>query len=239
MRKINCILLDDEPFARKGIVAYISDIPFLQLQASYSSAVEVMQTTASVHYDLVFLDIEMPRIDGLTYLKSLKNPPLVIIITAFPQYALEGFELDVIDYLVKPVSFDKFLKASQKAYEYLNRTSQPSTEEHSSYFFIKENKKIKKLFFKDILYVESLQNYIKIVTENSHHITYLTLKEIDENLKGKGFIKIHKSFVVSIDKVIGIEGNTVLLGNKKLPISKERRKEIIEGIVGNNLWKRE
>lgn len=240
MQLMNCIILDDEPLARKGIEEYIGRIPFLNLQGSFASPVDLLKKKKVTleQCDLLFLDIEMPRIDGLTYLRTLPNPPLAVIITAYPQYALEGFELDVVDYLVKPVPFEKVLKATQKAFDFFLIKNQKVVSEELAYFFIKANKNLIKLFFADILYIEALQNYIKIITTTKSYTVYLTMKDIEENLQNKGFVRIHKSYLVSINKVNGIEGNRVLVGDKKLPISKERRKEVIEWIVGDNLWKR-
>lgn len=240
MQLMNCIILDDEPLARKGIEEYIGRIPFLNLQGSFASPVDLLKKKKVTleQCDLLFLDIEMPRIDGLTYLRTLPNPPLAVIITAYPQYALEGFELDVVDYLVKPVPFEKVLKATQKAFDFFLIKNQKVVSEELAYFFIKANKNLVKLFFDDILHIEALQNYIKIITTTKSYTVYLTMKDIEENLQNKGFVRIHKSYLVSINKVNGIEGNRVLVGDKKLPISKERRKEVIEWIVGDNLWKR-
>lgn len=209
MVPIRCIIIDDEPLARKGLKEYIEDTPFLQLEAEFDSPLKVADVLETGRVDLLFLDIQMPKITGLQFMKTMQQAPPVIFTTAYPQYALDGFELNALDNLVKPVSFDRFLKAAHKAKEYVEvrklngaETALPAKE---TFFFIKADSKLVKLFYDDILYVEALQNYVAIYTGAKKYITYLTFKSIEEYLPPKQFIKTHKSFIVSAAKIDNID----------------------------------
>jgi DNA-binding LytR/AlgR family response regulator len=181
--------------------------------------------------DLLFLDIEMPQMSGLELLKNLPNPPVVIVTTAYPQYALEGFELSVLDYLLKPISMERFLKAALKAkafFEQKNKTITPTAD----YFFVKCDGNIERIELRELLYVKALENYIIIQTAQRKYITYLTMKGLEEYLPTKQFVKIHKSYLVPIAKIDRIEGNEVHIGNEKLPLSRNLRAEVLERIEG-------
>lgn len=214
--ELNCIIIDDEPLARKGIREYIHDVPFLNCCGEFDQALDASDLIASGTIHIVFLDIQMPRVSGLDFLRSLQHPPPVIFTTAYPQYALEGFDLNALDYLVKPVSFDRFLKAAMKAKEYhelrqQNRSADSAgTEGH---FFIKSDNKLVRILYDEVLFVEALQNYVNIHTKDHKYITYLTFKSVEEYLPSPRFIKTHKSYIVSSAKVDSIEGNDVRIGN--------------------------
>src|SRR6476620_11342751 len=173
---IHCIIIDDEPLARAGLKEYIADIDFLHLVAAFDNALGATSLLGSGTVDLVFLDIQMPKITGLDFFKTLKNPPAVIFTTAFPQYALEGFEVNALDYLVKPVSFDRFLKAVLKAKEFYEVRERNVDEGKDSYFFIKADNMLVKIAYDEILYVEALQNYVTVHTISKKYMTYLTFK---------------------------------------------------------------
>jgi len=189
----------------------------------------------------LFLDIQMPKMNGIDFLKIVKNPPIVIITTAFPTYALEGFQLNVLDYLLKPVTFERFFKSVTKAKDYFQLLSKPATEEGktaapSDYFFIKSGSKYEKIYFIDILYVEGMQNYVTIFTTKGKYLTLLNLKDLEQNLDNKSFIRVHKSYIVSIGKIEAIEGNEIFMQSSRIPISRNYREQVIEKVVNNKLW---
>ncbi len=237
---INCIIIDDEPLARKGLKEYVADTLFLDLSGEYEHPLKAMQVLSEQRIDLVFLDIQMPKLTGVEFMKSLQHPPLVIFTTAYPQYALEGFDLNAVDYLLKPFSFDRFLKASLKAKTIIeNRKADnvlPNTT--ADHFFIKCDSKLQKIRFDEILFVESLQNYVAIHTASKKYISYLTLKSLEDQLPDSEFVKIHKSYIVASQKVDTIEGNELKIGTHALPISRTTREEVLDKILRNKLFKR-
>jgi DNA-binding LytR/AlgR family response regulator len=237
--KINCIVIDDEPLARKGIKEYIADIDFLHLAGDFDNALTATELISSGNIQLLFLDIQLPKITGLEFFKTLPMPPPVIFTTAYPQYALEGFEVNALDYLVKPVSFDRFLKAAIKAKEYYELREKNISEPVSSdYFFIKSDSKLVKLQFSEVLYVEALQNYVTIHTVSKKYMTYLTFKSVEEYLPTDKFIKVHKSYIVSAAKIDSIEGNDIRIGQQHIPISRNQKEEVLERLLKNRLLKR-
>jgi DNA-binding LytR/AlgR family response regulator len=241
MLPLRCVLIDDEPLARRGLKEYIEDTAFLQLQAEFDSPLKAADLLEAGKADLLFLDIEMPKITGLQFMKTLQQAPPVIFTTAYPQYALDGFELNALDYLVKPISFERFLKAANRAKEYhevrkLNSQDAPSQAE--SYFFIKADNKLVKLFFDDVLYVEALQNYVAVCTKTKKYITYLTFKSIEDFLPTDNFIKTHKSFIVSATKIDHIEGNVIRIGDHLIPISRTVKDEVMEKLLKGRFMKR-
>src|SRR5882724_5034964 len=203
--KIKCVIVDDEPFARKGLLSYIEKIDFLQLSGVCENVIELNSLLKQQPVDLLFLDIEMPYISGVDFLKSTKELPKVIFTTAYEQYALKGYELDVLDYLLKPISFERFLQAANKAYGWfsLQKENTPGQD----YFFVKADNKLEKINFDDILFVEALENYVAIYTKEKKIITHLTLKMLQEKLTAPRFIYPHKSYIVAMDKIKSIEGN--------------------------------
>jgi DNA-binding LytR/AlgR family response regulator len=186
----------------------------------------------------------MPMMNGIDFLKMSQNTPMVIITTAYPSFALEGFQLDVLDYLLKPITFNRFFKAANKAKDYYKLISKPITADASNsvvtqdYFFIKCDYKYEKIFFSDILYIQALQNYVTIFTQKGKYITLLNLKNVEENLDKQSFIKVHKSFIVSVDKIEAIENNDILIQKSRIPISRNYREEVIEKVVNIKLWKK-
>jgi DNA-binding LytR/AlgR family response regulator len=178
----------------------------------------------------------MPEISGIEFLKKLRHPPLVIFTTAYTEHAIEGFELDVIDYLIKPISFERFKKAAQKAFDYFSLKQ--SNREPVDYFFIKSNHKFERVKYAELLYVEAMQNYCIVHTSGRKLITYITLTGLIEKLPAHQFIKVHKSFVVSLDKVNAVDGNEIIIGSSRIPISRTMKDEVLARIVGGNLLKR-
>lgn len=236
---INCIVIDDEPLARKGLKEYIADVDFLNLAAEFDNPLQATELISNGQAQLLFLDIQMPKITGLDFFRSLQHPPPVIFTTAYPQYALEGFEVNALDYLVKPVSFDRFLRASLKAKEYYEvRDKNVADAATSEYFFIKADNKLVRILFDEVLFVEALQNYVTIHTTVKKYMTYLTFKSVEDYLPADKFIKVHKSYIISASRVDSIEGNEIRIGQHHIPISRNQKDEVMEKLLRNRFLKR-
>ncbi|MDB5137854.1 MAG: response regulator transcription factor [Mucilaginibacter sp.] len=227
--KITCIITDDEPFARKGLQGYVEKISFLDLKGVCEDALQLSDLMQQQPIDLLFLDIQMPHITGVEFLRAIRNPPKVIFTTAYPQYAIEGFELDVMDYLLKPISYERFLKAAWKANDYFTLKEHPGNS--VPYLFLKANGKLEKITFDDILFIEGMENYVAIHLENKKIITHTTIKSLLEKLPAKQFLQTHKSYVVAINKVDTIEGNILHVQKYQVPVSKYLREEVLGRIV--------
>ncbi|ASU34345.1 LytR/AlgR family response regulator transcription factor [Mucilaginibacter xinganensis] len=240
---IRCLAVDDEAYATKMIADYIAKVPYLELAGITTNAIEALSRIQSGDIDLVFLDIQMPELTGIQFLKLCGNKCKVILTTAYSQYALDGFENDVIDYLLKPIAFDRFLKAAQKAFNQItaarsfatgfpDRTPPivPHTEPH--YMFIKgENKnKFLKIDFNEILYIEGLKNYVSIFTSSQRLVTYQSLRDLSEQLPQPPFYRVHKSYIVSIDKIRMIDGHTLFIGEQAIPIGETYRTSFFKKI---------
>ncbi len=238
--KINCIIIDDEPLACKGLKEYIDEIDFLHLHGIFDSALKAMNISLTDAIDLIFLDIEMPGLSGMGFYQSLQHPPQVIFTTAYPQYALQGFNVNALDYLIKPISFDRFVKAALKAREYFEiRKSHPDKlNAEADFFYVKANNKIEKILLEDIYYAEALQNYICIHTKEKKYITYLTFKSLEEYLPADKFLKIHKSFIVAVSKVDSLEAGHVNVLNQSLPVSRSIKTVVMEKLMQNRFLKR-
>lgn len=236
--KIKCILADDEPLARKGLKEYIADTDFLELIGEFDSPLKAMDLIGKGEVQLLFLDIQMPRITGLDFFRSLQNPPPVIFTTAYPQYALEGFEVNALDYLVKPVSFDRFLKAALKAKEYYEVREGNTAAGPSDYLFIKADNKLVKILFEEVLYVEALQNYVTVHTTSKKYMTYLTFRSVEEYLPADKFLKVHKSYIVAVSKIDSIEGSDIRIGDRHIPVSRNQKEEVMEKLLRNRYLKR-
>ena len=236
---LRCIIIDDEPIARKGLREYIQEVDFMQLEGEFDNPLKASEILLAGTIDLVFLDIQMPRMTGLDFLKTLNKPVMVIFTTAYPQFAVEGFELNALDYLVKPFSFDRFWKAVLKAKaQSAGMAGQSSKSGSAEYFFIKTDNKLIKINYDDILFIEAMQNYVSVHTREKKFITYLTFKAVEDHLPVAGFLKIHKSYIVSISKIDSIEGNFVRIGTHELPISRSSKEEVLEKILQNKYLKR-
>lgn len=239
---IKCVIVDDEPLARSGLTNYVGEIDFLQLVGTASNPMELTQLLDEQEVDLIFLDIQMPIMNGIDFLKMTSNPPMVIITTAYPSYALEGFQLDVMDYLLKPITFNRFFKAVTKVKDYhqlLQQSKSPSIPHQSTpdCFFIKCDSKFEKIYFDDVLFVQAMQNYVTIHTRQRKYVTLLFLKNVAQNLDSNSFIRVHKSFIVSIPKIEGIDGNEIIIKSHRIPVSRNYRKEVMEKVLGDSLWK--
>lgn len=238
--KINCAIIDDEPLARKGLTEYIQNVDFLNLAGSYEDALKAAAAISENEVHLLFLDIELPHISGLDFIKTLNHSPLIILTTAYPQYALESFDLNVLDYLVKPVSFPRFLKAVTKAKEHFFLLHQTVAEPANAndYVFIKTDNKLVRVFFADILFAEALQNYVAIHTAEKKFIAYLTFKSVEDKLPADKFLKVHKSYIVQIAKVDAFENNELQVGENRIPVSRNLKEEVLKKILENRYLKR-
>ncbi|WP_428661161.1 LytR/AlgR family response regulator transcription factor [Runella sp.] len=236
MRKLRCIAVDDEPLALELLEDNIRQVPFLELAAGCQNAFEAMDILHEQNADLVFLDIQMPGITGVQFLKSLQGQstsPMVIFITAYEQYALEGFELDVVDYLLKPVSFDRFLKAANKAFELFKlRQQTPSPELLSTHFFVNANYALVKIRYDEITYIEGLKDYVKIYLTSARHpvITRMTLKGIEQKLPTHEFMRVHKSYIVSLDKIQSVRNLKIHIGEAIIPVGEQYVEEFMKSI---------
>lgn len=236
MKKYTCILVDDENLARELLVAHISKIPHLEILAAFSNAVEARMALTKYQPDILFLDIQMPDITGLELLRMLHNRPAVILTTAYAESAVEGFSLDVTDYLLKPIEFERFFQAVSKAVAWLDRgqtqlqatATTAAANELNTYFFVKSDQRIVKVDFQEILFIEALQKYVCIHTISSRIITLMSMSQLEEVLPAKKFTRIHRSFIININKIDSVEGNVVHIGKHDLPLSKGQREAFME-----------
>jgi DNA-binding LytR/AlgR family response regulator len=230
--EIKCIITDDEPIAREGLRSYIEKLNFLTIVGECENAIELNNLLKTEQPDLLFIDIEMPHISGLELLSSLRTPPKVIVVSAYEQYAIKGYELDVVDYLLKPVTFDRFVKAVNKVHDVLMQETKNQSDE---FIFVKSDKLYKKIFLKNILFIESMENYIIIYTGESKEIVYTTLKQILQSLPDKTFLQVHRSYIVNTNQIKAIEGNQLVIGKHKIPIARNSREEIFNTILNSHL----
>jgi DNA-binding LytR/AlgR family response regulator len=239
MSTFNCIIIDDEPLACKGLKEYIDEIPSLNIVGVAYNPAEAIRYIHNV--DLMYLDINMPKISGIDFLQQVKNPPLTIITSAYGQYALQGYELNVADYLLKPISFPRFLKATTKAIDYLKLAKAVKSAdeiERNDYFFVKSNGVLEKISVTDITAIEALANYIIIHCNDRKIIAYLTMKQIKDYLPSSLFIQVHKSFIVSCNKIKKIDHDEIILDNLKVPIGLNFKITVQEQIINGNVLKR-
>ena len=216
MPKIKCIIIEDEPLAAKVLSDYISEVPFLELQKVFKDAILASEFLLHQDVDLIFLDIHLPKLKGMAFLKTLVNPPSVIVTTAYHQYAVEGFNLNVTDYLLKPFEFERFLTA-------VNKVNTAERKEARDFIFVNVQKRKVKMLFSEILYIESQREYIKIVTTRSEYISKMSTNEIEELLPKGLFIRVHRSFIVSVNKIESYTAEVVELNGISIPIGRGYR----------------
>lgn len=242
MRKIRCLIVDDEALARKLLENYVSKLPELELVGKCESAIQAARILEEEVIDLLFLDIQMPDLSGIDLLKSLSEAPVTIFTTAYSQYALEGYPLDVTDYLLKPIAFERFFQAVQKALEYIQLKQQnpPSLESsplsHKDYFYIKADYKIIKVKYKDILFIEGLREYVRIHTDSQKIITLLSMARLMEVLPKDSFFRIHRSYIINLDQIQEIQGNLVIIAQEALPVSKSQKEAFFKHIQSLGLF---
>jgi DNA-binding LytR/AlgR family response regulator len=237
--KLKAIIVDDEPLAQNVIEQYALKIPDLEIIGKCNDAICAHKTLQEQNVDLIFLDINMPKLSGISFLKNLNEPPLVIFTTAYSDYALEGYELNAVDYLKKPFSFDRFSKAFFRAHElYLLKKSSAraiaENDDKKEFVFIKSNKKTYKVKFSEIYFIEGLGDYIQIHLEDQKIVTNLSMKKMLDLLPDNQFYRIHKSFIISIDKIDLVEGNTVKINEKRLPVGNSYRQDFLQ-FINNHL----
>lgn len=234
--KTKCIIVDDEPLARDLMRSHISKLENFEIVAECGDAMKALHELRSHHVDLMFMDIQMPQITGIEFLKTLRNPPKVIITTAYREYAIEGFELDVTDFLLKPITFERFLKSVDKYYQSNNtEEGRPSFEQPASnhnseeeFIYVKENKKVIKIHLSEILYIEGLSEYVQIFTGNRKIITKNSMNNMAAKLPDQDFMRIHKSYIVSLSKIEAFSSTTIEIPGKKLPIGRSYKNVVTE-----------
>lgn len=244
---MKCIAVDDEPLALDLVKSYIQKVPFLELLGTFESSYEALEMVQQEEVELVFLDINMPDLTGLQFIRSLSKPPAIIFTTAYQEYAVEGFDLDATDYLLKPFSFDRFLKAVNKANRQLSRPAKaasapsppasfPAQESQDEYVFIKVEHNILKLRLSDIFYIEAYKDYVKIYSgEAKPTLTIKSMKAMEEMLEDKGFIRIHRSYIVSIEKIESMRNNKVIVKGKSFPVGENYKEAFYEKVVKGRL----
>jgi len=234
---IRCIAIDDEPLALRQIAGYIKKTSFLELAGLCESALQAIEVLQSTPVDLMFVDINMPDLSGMDFVKTLENPPLVIFVTAYSEYALEGFRVDAIDYLLKPISYVDFLKSANKVKSWVDTHRQKEAEVKSNkeFLFIKSEYKILRINFDDIKYIEGMSEYIKIYLINSKPVmTLLSIKSIEEQLPSDRFMRVHRSYIVNLEKISVIERSRIIFdGNVYIPVS-DQYKSKFQGYIDKN-----
>jgi DNA-binding LytR/AlgR family response regulator len=234
--KTKCLIVDDEPLARELIRGHVEKLENVEIVAECSDAMKALNILREKQVDLIFMDIQMPQITGIEFLKTLKHPPKVIITTAYREYALEGFELDVVDYLLKPITFERFLKSVNKYYQMNQDEVQVVTSNSAdrlsdeSFIYIKENKKVVKVYLTEIKYIEGLSEYVQIFTEKRKIITKTSMAQMEEKLPSDSFLRIHKSFIVSIGKIEAFTANTIEIQGKELPIGRSFKNGVLSAL---------
>jgi DNA-binding LytR/AlgR family response regulator len=254
--KLKCLIVDDEPVARKVLQEFIEDIEYLELAGQAENPLKAMKLLREQEIDILFLDINMPKINGIDFLKSTPTDACVIITTAYAEYAVESFGLDVLDYLVKPIAFERLLKACNKAKEYrvLRQAggvgsggigpgggrlgSGGSGGKAGDHFFIKSNNQIEKVYYDELIYAEAMLNYVMLYTPAKKMMVYVTIKSLEEQLPSVMFMKVHKSFIVNVNKIKSIEGNMLDMGTAKITISQSLREKVVNEIVKDKMIRR-
>jgi two-component system, LytTR family, response regulator len=233
--KIQCLIVDDEPPARELLTSYIEKMDDLEILGQCSNALEAFAFIQKHPVNILFLDIQMPRMNGLELIKSLQDRPRIILTTAYREFAVEGFELDVLDYLVKPISFERFLKSISKYHQY-NVLKQPPASENNeeafekAYMYFKVNKDLVKIFLNEIIYIESIKDYVKIVTAGRSVITYQRIGYMEEKLPENRFVRIHKSYIVSVDKIVSYNNEEVHVQSFSLPIGRNYKQQFLKSV---------
>jgi DNA-binding LytR/AlgR family response regulator len=245
MNSFTCIIVDDEPLARQTLISYVEKIPYLEVIATCQNAIEAKLAIQENNPDILFIDIQMPHLTGIELLKMLKHKPATVLTTAYTEYAIESYELEVIDYLLKPIEFERFFKATNKCMEWLSKTKdwpKPQinvlshtpelSEAKANYLFVKADYKLVKIVFDEIIYIEALQKYVRIHTIKERIITLISMSELESMLPSNQFCRIHRSHIINIKMVENIDGYMVSLGKVSLPISRGKRESFLELLKG-------
>jgi DNA-binding LytR/AlgR family response regulator len=240
---MKCILIDDEPLARQGLEKMLENISSVILADSFSNVLDANSYLKHNEVDLMFLDIEMAALNGLDFAKSLVNKPLIIFVTAYPQYALDSYETDAIDYLVKPVRMERLLKAVNKAENYLKLLQKDKEEPETAsvendYVFIKSDRRFVKIFFKEILFIEGLKDYVIIQTESKKVLTAMNIKTIHAQLPEKNFTRVSKSFIVNTDHIISVDTHSIYIKDEEIPVGSNFKEEFFEKFISGKVIKK-
>lgn len=230
--RYTCLIVDDEQLARQLLEDFVSKVPMLELKGMCKNPLEAMEILKEENIDILFLDIQMPELTGVEFVKTLVHKPAIIFTTAYSEYALEGYQLDILDYLVKPFPFDRFIKAVNKAIEYidLKRNSGDAKVGDSDYLLLHADHKIYKVHLDDIEYIEGLKEYVSYYTKEKRIIVLQSLKSIEESLPSKRFIRIHRSYIVPIEKIKTLDGNQVQIGGKLIPIGRSYKDDVLKRV---------
>ncbi len=239
--KIKTLIVDDEPLARSGMSDFTAQVEFMSEVGQCRSGMDALQFLERQPVDLILLDVQMPGLNGTDLVRTLPHPPAVIFTTAHPSFAVEGFDLDAVDYLLKPIGFPRFLRAALKARDLLFGSAAalvaprgPSTTEEED-IFIREDGRVTRVRTEEILYAEAMQNYCRIYTTQDHYLPLLPLSQLLNNLPGDRFVQIHRSYLVNLERVDGVDGNQLRIGDRLLPISRSKREAVLQRLVGNRL----
>lgn len=234
--RVKCVIIDDEPLAIQVIENHLKYFDHTDIIGTFVNPLQAYNILEHERVDIIFLDINMPQITGFNFIENLNIKPLIVITTAYREYAVKSFELNVLDYLVKPIPFNRFLKTMNKVYQqlYINNTSNDVSMLQEPHIFLKVNKKLIKINLNDILFIESLKDYIKVVTKLGDYVVHKSLTAITEELPQSNFIRVHRSFTISLNKINALEGNTIEISNKKIPIGRNYHKKTKERIFNVN-----
>ncbi|MFV0564251.1 MAG: LytR/AlgR family response regulator transcription factor [Flavobacteriaceae bacterium] len=236
--KIKCIIIDDEPLAINVIKNYIEQIEGFKVENTFNNAIEALNFLKNESVDVIFLDINMPVLDGISFIKSLEKPPILIVTSAYSEFAIQSYELEVLDYLVKPIEFPRFMKALNKITKRLEKTStlEPKSQKEHPFIFVKvDKKKMKKIFLDEILVIESLKDYLKIKTISSNYIVHHTLRDFTDLLPASDFIRIHRSYTVALNKIDALEGNSVEVEGLRYVIGRSYLDEVKQRILESSI----
>ena len=237
--KLKCIIIDDEPIARKVLREFVEELDYLDLIGEAENPLSALLVIKEQDPDIIFLDINMPKLNGIDFLRNTRTHASIIMTTAYTDYAVEAYELNVLDYLVKPIAFERFVKACQKVLEFrLYKRQSALPHETEDHFFIKSNNLIEKVYYNDLLYAEAMLNYVMLHTIQKKMMVYVTIKSLEEQLPANLFIKVHKSFIVNRNKIKSIEGNLLDVGGKQITISQNLREKVMNEIVKDKIIRR-
>ena len=234
--RTKCIIVDDEPLAIEILESYVAKVEQLQLVSTFRNAISAFTFLQQQSVDLIFLDIQMPKLSGIDFLKTLKHPPKVIFTTAFRDYAIEGFELEIVDYLLKPIPFDRFLKGVAKVFHQPIHTSAPSSKHEvvsDNYVYFKVDKKMIKTKMADVLYIESIKDYVKVKTTDKEIVTQQKISYLEESLPREQFLRIHRSFIVNVEKIDAYSATDVEIGKHNIPIGRNYKNDVMKVLAKN------
>lgn len=236
---MQCLVIDDEPLAREGIIDFIAKLDFLQVAGTCSTAMEASEYIQKGNIDLLFLDINMPYLSGLEFLESLEHPPLTILTTAYSEHAMEGYRLQIVDYLLKPITFKRFYQAALKARQlHLMSLTTRNPQPVDTFLYVRQGDSFLKISWVDILYIEGMQNYAKLHFKDKDLVIHQTMISLEETLPRDNFFRIHKSFLINIAHIDSVSGGRVFINGQELPISRTRREDLLKEVVYTKLLSR-